>query len=206
MPYLVIDLEMTGPEPGWNEIIEVGAVLCDDEWNEIDRYLEQVQPMRKEAFSVRSQRVHDLAWHELQEAPLQNEVLIDFEEWIIESLLPGRKNITELDRKKALRSVLLCGQSVINDINFLRFAYREEKMEWPYSNTLIDLHTLSYFVFEVLKKNGKAVPASRSLSSIAEFFGFRRESTTHNALEDSVLTRLCLQKIFAYSDAMKLEE
>ena len=33
MPYLVLDLEMTGPEPDYNEIIQIGAELYDSDEN-----------------------------------------------------------------------------------------------------------------------------------------------------------------------------
>ena len=49
MPYLVLDLEMTGPEPDYNEIIQLGAVLYDDTWLERGQYLTNVYPENKEA-------------------------------------------------------------------------------------------------------------------------------------------------------------
>ena len=205
MPYLVLDLEMTGGEPGWNEIIQVGAVLCDDNWNELGQYLTNVYPENEEAFSEYSARIHGLTLSDLDDAPMIYDVIPAFEEWILEKLGRLRGRTQTLDNSQYLRDVVICGQSVINDINFLRFAYREEKIKWPYSNKLLDMHTLGYFVFEVLKANDQAVPKSLSLKAIAGYFGLSREDAEfHNALEDAVLTTECFKKVFALAKTFKL--
>ncbi len=51
MPYLVLDLEMTGPEPDYNEIIQIGAVLFDDNWVEKGQYLTNVYPETKQLWT-----------------------------------------------------------------------------------------------------------------------------------------------------------
>jgi DNA polymerase III epsilon subunit-like protein len=47
MPYLVVDLEMSGPEPGYHEIIQIGAVLLNDNWVELGTFLTNVYPPKK---------------------------------------------------------------------------------------------------------------------------------------------------------------
>jgi len=91
---------------------------------------------------------------------------------------------------------------VINDINFLSYAYKKEKLKWPFSFQLIDLHTISYYGFMILKNNGKPVPKSLSLENVSRYFGFTRESDTHNALEDSKLTAQCLKAFFDLTGKM----
>ena len=51
MPYLVVDLEMSGPEPGYHEIIQIGAVLLNDNWVELGTYLSNVYPENEEALT-----------------------------------------------------------------------------------------------------------------------------------------------------------
>lgn len=205
MPYLVLDLEMTGPEPDYNEIIQIGAVLFDDDWRERGQYLTNVYPENEDAFSSSSEKIHNLSLADLEDAPMMYDVLPELEEWICNQLgirvPPG-----QLDRTPFLRNVIICGQSVINDINFLREAYRYEKMKWPYSRVLLDLHTLSYFLFRVLRANGRKVPDRLSLTAIAHYFGFAREDGYHNALEDAVLTARCLKEVFTLSDGMRLSQ
>ncbi|RYC70787.1 MULTISPECIES: 3'-5' exonuclease [Spirosoma] len=203
MPYLVLDLEMTGPEPDYNEIIQIGAVLFDDNWVRKGQYLTNVYPENEEAFSSSSEKIHNLSLADLQDAPMMYDVLPELEEWICKEL-SIRVPAGQLDRTPYLRDVIICGQSVINDINFLKEAYRYEKLKWPYSRVLLDLHTLSYFTFRVLRANGRKVPDRLSLTAIASYFGLAREDGFHNALEDAELTAKCLAEVFKLADTMKL--
>jgi DNA polymerase-3 subunit epsilon len=204
MPYLSLDLEMTGLEPGWHEIIQIGAVLYDDQWQELGRYLTNVYPENEESFSLPALEVHDLTQEELDEAPMMHEVLPAFEDWILETLGHKPSGMDGRSKGQALRSALICGQSVINDINFLKFAYRDQKLKWPFSNTLVDLHTLSHFLFPILERHGMEPPQRRSLGHIARFFGYTREGEHHNALEDAELTGLCLREVFKYAERLQL--
>ncbi|MCY7352549.1 MAG: 3'-5' exonuclease [Cytophagaceae bacterium] len=201
MPFLILDLEMTGTDPGWHEIIQLGAVLCDDNWLELGQHLTNVYPENKEAFTQSAVKVHGLTLGDLDDAPMIYDVLPEFETWILGKLSrkPGA-----FDNTQVLRDVIIGGQSVINDINFLRFAYRDEKMKWPFSNVLLDLHTLAYFVFDILRQNGQKTPRSLSLGAIAEYFGFVREGDLHNALEDAVLTAKCFREVMKLGRGFRL--
>lgn len=200
MAYLVLDLELSGTEPGWHEIIQIGAGLYDKSWNLLDTFLSNVYPENEESFSLSSQKIHQLTWDELEEAPMLYEVLDDFEAWI-QKTLPNSSR-----EQRPLKAVSICGQSVMYDVVFLKAAYRKEKKEWPYSNKLIDLHNIAFYLFEILEKNGKKTPRSLSLTAIADFFGLAREGQEHNALEDAVLTAECLKRCMNYTTNLKLKE
>jgi len=204
MKYLVLDLEMTGLEPGWHEIIQIGAVLYNESWQEMGRYLTNVYPENEESYSLPALEVHGLTMEDLDDAPMINEVLPEFENWILETQGMYPKKMDGRQKMQALRNTLICGQSVINDINFLKVAYREEHMKWPFDYTLVDLHTLSFFVFPILEKAGKKVPERRSLDAIAGYFGFSREGSEHNALEDADLTGRCLREVFRIQQNLNL--
>lgn len=195
MPYLVVDLEMSGPDPGYHEIIQLGAVLLNDNWVELGTFLTNAYPENEEAFTASAEKIHGLSYDDLKEAPMIYEVLEDFEKWIRKMLKRPNGD---------LRDLVICGQSVIFDVNFLKFAYIGENLDWPFSNKLIDLHTIAFYTFKILEANGKPVPRSLSLKSISEWFGFKREGTTHNALEDSQLTMLCLQQFFQMAAKFKI--
>ncbi len=195
MPFLVLDIEMTGPEPGWNEIIQLGAELFDDQWNALGTYLQNVYPENEEAFTAKAEEIHGLSMSDLEDAPMIYDVIPEFESWI-----KSKTNGAPLHR------VVVCGQSVIYDINFLKFAYQNEKMKWPFSNKMIDLHTVSYLFFQILEKNGKSVPRSLSLGSVSAYFGFEREEDTHNALEEAQLTARCFKEFFKMIDSLKIVE
>ncbi len=194
MSFLVLDIEMTGPEPGWNEIIQIGAELFDDNWQSLGTYLSNVYPENEESFSSHSEKIHGLSKEDLEDAPMIYDVIPEFENWI------KKHN----QNKPNLFNVVICGQSVINDINFLRYAYRNEKLRWPYSNKQIDLHTVSYLFFQILENNGQQVPRSLGLGSVASYFGFEREGDTHNALEDAQLTARCFKEFFKLTKKLTL--
>ncbi|WNJ15909.1 3'-5' exonuclease [Pontibacter sp. G13] len=204
MNYLVMDLEMTGLEPGWHEIIQIGAVLYNDNWEELGRFLTNVYPENEESYSIPALEVHGLTWEELEDAPMMNEVLPKFENWILETQGISPKHADGRQKSQALRDTVICGQSVINDINFLKFAYKDEHLKWPFNFTLVDLHTLTFFLFPILERAGQKVPQRRSLEAVAGFFGYSRESEEHNALEDSVLTGLCLREVFRLGAQLNL--
>ncbi len=195
MPYLVVDLEMSGPDAGYHEIIQIGAVILNDNWSPLGTYLSNVYPENEEAFTASAEKVHGLSLDDLKEAPMIYEMFEDFEKWI-------RKMLKR--QGGDLRDIVICGQSVIHDINFLKFAYKDENMEWPFSNKLIDLHTIAFFGFRMMEANNITVPKLLSLKAISTYFGLERESDTHNALEDAQLTMLCLQRFFKIASHAKL--
>lgn len=197
---------MTGLEPGWHEIIQIGAILYDENWIEKDRYLTNVYPENEESYSIPALEVHGLTMADLEEAPMIHDVIPAFENWILKSMGHWPDKMSGRDKGQALRQTVICGQSVINDINFLKFAYRDNHLKWPFANALVDLHTLAFFLFPVLDKAGLNPPKSKSLTAIAGFFGLERETEEHNALEDSALTGACLKKLFAYRDRIVLKD
>ena len=205
MAYLVFDLEMTGDDPYWHDIIQIGAVLYDNNWNELGRYLSNMYPENDEGFSKPSEEVHGLSWAELQEAPMMHEVIPAFEEWVIATVAKGQRVQTH-ERERYLRQTKLCGQGVLGDLAFLREAYRREKQTWSFPYVAMDLQQFWIFLTRCLQSNGVDVPQSASLKAISQFFGMERETEQHNALEDSVLTGECLKKVLAYTKKLKLIE
>jgi DNA polymerase-3 subunit epsilon len=189
MPYLVLDLEMTGTEAGFHDIIQIGAVLLNDEWEEIGTYLSNVYPANFDGISEEAEEVHGISIYDLEDAPPLHEVLENFEEWI-------RKKLRRAKHER-INDITVCGQSVMNDINFLKEAYRNENVRWPFAYKLIDLLTITYFVSKLLEANKKPAPKSMSLGNVASFFGMHREEAQHNALEDAQLTAACFKKYFA---------
>lgn len=206
MSYLVFDLEMTGDDPYWHDIIQIGACLYDKDWKELGRYLQNVYPENEEGFSKPSEEVHGLSWEELQSAPMLHEVLPAFENWIIETV-SKRKNLQDFEKERILRQTKLCGQGVNTDLAFLKEAYRKEKQTWHFPYVALDLQQFWIFLSRCLQSNGyDDVPQSLSLKAIAGYFDLERESDLHNALEDAVLTGECLKKVLSYTKKLIVEE
>lgn len=196
MPYLIFDLEMTGSEHDYHDIIQIGAVLADDKWNKISEFESLVYPDNPENISKYSEEIHGISLYELEDAPSSYEALEDFEKWLRKNL---RKNNSE-----NLHEIVLCGQSVINDINFLKSKYSTLNLPWPFSSKLIDLLTISFIFYKIFDKNGINRPKSMSLKSVAQMFKMERDSDIHNALEDANITYFCFKEYMKLAEQIKL--
>jgi len=187
MAYLVLDLEMTGPDPHFHDFIQIGAILTDDKWNMIDEFETLVYPDNEDAYSFYAQRIHGLSIHDLYEAPASYEALEILEDWIIEKIAHNRRN---------LKHVVIAGQSIFNDISFLRAKYLRHKMDWPYAYKMLDLINIAFVFYKIFDANNIPRPKYYNLDAIANIFGIKRNSQTHNALEDARLTFLCFKEFF----------
>ncbi|MBN2695518.1 3'-5' exonuclease [bacterium] len=201
--YLSIDLEMTGLDPSWDEIIQIGCVLYDHEWNQLGLFLQNVYPLHEERFSDSAAKVHGLSLVDLYGSPLISDGLKNMESWISELL--QKKEPTQ-KKNDLMKKVIICGQSVGGDLSFLKAAYRENHLYWPFSYRALDLYSLSLFVFQVLEWNGFETPKSLSLDSIANYYGYKRSESTHNALEDAKLTGKSLRDIMYVASRLKYIE
>jgi len=194
--YLVLDLETTGTEVGYHEIIQLGAVLLDQDFNEISNFFSNVCPVYENRFSKEAQKVHYLSMIDLENSPAIYEIIPQFEDWILKSL--------KLKNKKELRNLVLAGQSVYFNIIFLQYAYKQNQIPYPFSHKILDLKILAFYYFTILKNNNIDVPQSLSLESIANFFNLKRSSNVHNALEDAILTAKCISIILNESKKFKI--
>ncbi len=201
MYYLIFDVETTGLEVGYHEIIQLGACLYDSKWNQISTFLTNIYPEHKDRFSIPASKVHELSIYDLDEAPQLHEALEKFEVWALKNISGGKPN-----GRSALRNIMLCGQSVTTDINFLKTAYNQQHISWEFSYRVLDLFVLSNYFFTILKYNNIRTPKSLSLGAVAEYFGFERETEVHNALEDAVLTAKCLKIIMFNAQKFQITE
>ncbi len=193
MHYLVIDLEMSGDDPSWHEILQIGAVLYTDSWVEKGRYKTNVYPENEEAFSQSSEEVHGLSLQELREAPMLNEVLPAFEEWIVKTL--GLRP-DPFDNSRNLKGTKIAGLGIVNDFAFLRAAYGFDQRKWPFSYTMLDMQSITHVLFPILREAGMNPPQRQSLDAIAKFFGLEREGMDHDALEDALITGDCFRELY----------
>lgn len=167
MPYLIFDLEMTGTESDFHDIIQIGAIIVDDNWNKISEFESLVYPDNPENISSYSEEIHGISLFDLEDAPSAYLVFEDFEKWVRQSL--RRK---ESDK---LHDVILCGQSVINDINFLKVKYNELNLPWPFSSKLIDLLSLTFIFYKIFDNNNISRPKSMSLENVAKMFQIKEK-------------------------------
>ncbi|MBK9291769.1 MAG: 3'-5' exonuclease [Bacteroidetes bacterium] len=188
MYYLVIDLEMSGHKAGYHDIIQIGAVLAGENWQPLGEFETLVYPDNEETFNSYAEAVHGIALDDLQDAPSSYEALEAMELWLRKTL---RRRQGE-----SLTDVVLCGQSVMNDVNFLEYKYDELNLEWPFARRILDLVSLTILFYHIYDRNGRSRPKSYSLDAVAGMFGLQRSESTHNALEDARITYQCFKKYF----------
>ena len=192
MPYLIIDLEMSGTEYGFHDIIQIGAVLADDNLNTIAEFSSLVYPKNEDIFSEEAEEIHGISIFDLEEAELIHTVLDSFEDWIRE----------KLHRKKTdkLKDLIVCGQSIMNDINFLMVEYKEQHLEWPFSYRILDLMSITDLMYRIFDSNKIERPKSYSLRNVAKYLKIEILEDKHDALEDAKITLRCLKTYFAQID------
>lgn len=194
--FLVVDLEMSGGIPGVHDIIQIGAVLVNQDFQEIASFDTLIFPENEEDFDPGSKRIHGISRFELNDAPSLDETLEELEYWIEEE--------GGYTSRKAMRELKIIGQGINNDISFLKASYNTVNLSWPFAYQYLDLQDMMFVYSRMLKANEQAVPERLNLNKIAEFFELQRDHQKHDALEDARLTAQCFEALMHRLDAIKL--
>lgn len=194
--YLCIDLEMSGSIPGTHDIIQIGAVLLDNDFEIISEFDSLIYPENEADFDPGSKRIHGISRFELDEAPSLEEMLDDLESWLQEE--------GGFTSRKAMRGLKICGQGINNDISFLKASYETVNLTWPFAYQYIDLQDITLFYRYILDANKMESPKGLGLNAIASFLNMERTRDKHNALEDAELTARCLAELFGRAKEIKL--
>jgi DNA polymerase-3 subunit epsilon len=203
MEYLVIDLEMSGDDPSYHDVIEIGAVLYSDNWTELGRYQSYVYPENEEAFSKPSEEVHGISLEQLKDAPMLDDVLPAFEAWVLKL-----RNVEPdpFDNSQKLRHTMIAGLGIVNDFAFLRAAYGIINRRWPFSYRMLDMQSLTHVLFPIFNNAGMKMPSRQSLAAIAAHFGLERESEDHSAVEDAAITGECFKELAKLVERLEVRE
>jgi len=90
--WLVIDLEATTDLGGWTteemEIIEIGAVLVDEQGRELDHFQHFVQPSRRPQLTAFCRELTHISQADVDGAPTLKQLQPSFEAWL-QQHLPG---------------------------------------------------------------------------------------------------------------------
>lgn len=195
--FLCVDLEMSGGIPGVHDIIQIGAVLLNENFEEISSFESLIFPENEEDFDPDSKKVHGIARFELDDAPSLEETLDDLEYWLQEE--------GGYTSRKAMQSLKICGQGINNDISFLKASYHTIKLSWPFAYQFLDLQDMTFMLGEILKANEAPHPDRLNLNSIADFFGMERDGSKHDALEDARITARCLEALMQQAKKLRVE-
>lgn len=181
MKYLLaLDLETTGLEPSYNEIIELAAILIDQDFNEVSRFSSYVKPRwpdrgLKGSFNVYEYTGIDRAV--IEQAPRPEAILNNFEDWISSNVL--------------FKNVQFFGQNVKFDYDFLHEEYNRQYKKFPFDYHIISLESL-FFARSVIFDN--RFPEKLTLKYMCDDLGVINNKP-HSAISDIETTVLIAKRI-----------
>lgn len=162
-----IDIETTDLNSTTGSIIQIGAIMLDKRFNEIDSFNSYVKPLDSHRNSD-AMRVNNISEETLSTAPTLQEVLILFESF-------AQTNVEEKNK-----AVLASWPSHF-DIPFLKKQYGKIKRQWPFDYRSLDLKSIA--TWEMSKKDID-LQTSSHLSDYVEKLNLKIKGTTHDALSD----------------------
>lgn len=174
---MVIDTETGGLDPERHALLSVAAVDSADD----------------EAFTAIIRPNPD--WIVEPEALEKNGFTLDFLE---KNGRPEREVLQDLNLwLRSRRSAFLAGQNIAFDRDFLKAGFARHALTWPMGR-MVDLQAAAWFAWEagaIELPEGKDGLPKLNLDHIAAALGLSRSSSTHNALEDCLLTLACFHRI-----------
>ena len=179
MTYVIFDLEFNGAfskkkQRFVNEIIEIGAVKCDEQLNIIDNFSVLVTPQISKRLNSHVSRLTHINMSDLQKSNNTfTHVLSKFKKFIGDSVLMswGTSDILVLMENHM-------------------YYFGEEKL--PFLDSYVNLQT---YCETALDYNDRS--RQMGLSTCAEMIGIGFEDEAlHRALTDAELTSLCFQKLY----------
>ena len=185
MNYVVVDFEWNQSSYGRGsenhripfEIIEIGAVMLDENLQEIDRFSETIRPKLYKKLHYVTRELTGITQAELNASEPFPYVLVDFMLWCGEDYIFctwGNTDLVELQRN-------------------MKFYHLEDLLEGPIRY---------YNVQKFFRKFFRPEAGSASLESAVDFFGLAKSANFHRAINDAEYTA----EIFKQMDPEKVDE
>lgn len=178
MNYLLcLDLETTGLDPNYNEIIQIGAILLDEkmrELGEFDRLVKPSFPMRGINKGYNTYLRSEISVEELRKQEPIESVIEDLQTW----LLSKGVNLSKPGE------IALLGQNIKFDYSFLEKAYEKCSLFFPFDYHAIDVSSIYTSIFLA---NEDVLPEKVTLHCITSDFNIENIQA-HNALADARAT------------------
>lgn len=179
-PLLVIDTETTGLDPATDALVQLAAIMLDPqslaEQAAFSTLIRSQRPISAEAHAV-----HGLALEDLEAAPELPSAISAF-------------------AKFAEPSAVISGHNVGFDYAFLKSAYAQVGLEFPFDYHTLDIWSLSFFI---LGADGIELP-KYNLDHLCSLYGIVR-GPRHDAMEDVRASAQVLRHLFAAIGARELE-
>lgn len=173
---VVIDLETTGLVAGTHEIIQIGAVLFDNDLEPMDTFMSYVKPLKPKLFSKEAQDVNGLTLDFLEIQPVPAIARTAFTCWLE-------------DASEGTPLVPL-GHNYHFDQAFLTMLLGPDK----YNKLLSYRYEDTCMVIRYLTRVGKLPAMSSGLQAGLDYFGIKR-TEPHDAVSDCLATLELYKKL-----------
>lgn len=183
MRYIIMDLEWNNTYArrvkGFiNEVIEIGAVMLDDELNYVDEFSSFIKASIGKKLRSNVKRLTNISNEDVRNGEPFTKVMSDFKQWV------GKEENVILTWGDGDIRVLIENFRYLNGIKTL-----------PFLTNYMDIQRY----FEI--KNDLPKSKQIGLFNAAELVGVDVEKFSHHrALDDSMITAECMRKVFAKDD------
>ncbi len=175
---LILDVEATGADFTKYELIQLGAILIDKKTLKEKKSFESfIKPSKWNKREPEAMEVNKITWEQVKDAPTLKTVLKKFQ-------------------KTFGTDVIVAPYGTIIDTAYLRLAYKQCKMTYPYDYHIYDIWPLvyTYMAKHKLLKN-KSRFTGFKLEDAAKHFKIDVSENRHTALADCRLEAEVLRKI-----------
>ena len=178
-----MDVETTGRDPAYNEVIQIAIVLLDVHLNPTKHFYTSIRPEHPERMHPDAVATHGLSVESLQEWPDRHAVADSLWDWFQDLNLAPKK-----------RLIPLCHNSQF-DIPFVQYMLGYEQYNEIFGFPTRDTNAMAASILDKAAYHGLALPFQRTgLGHLCEVLGIDLPNA-HNALDDTLATARLYQKL-----------
>lgn len=175
---IVVDVETSGLDPRKNSLLSIGAV---DFKNPQNTFYGECRAWEGAHIEKEALDRNGFTQEQATDSNKQSEGDL------VKAFLAWAENVSEKT---------LAGHNTSFDRDFLKEAAHREKINWPFAQRTLDLHTLAYA--DMVRK-GIPLPLKNghsgiSLDVILQYLGFEPEPMPHNGLTGATLEAKCFER------------
>lgn len=179
MHMIIVDSEWSGVDPAKHSILSIGAL---DFYNPSNQFYGECRVWDGAHINDEALQVNGFTREQCEDRSKMSEaeLMKEFIHW-----------------GEQCHNHTFAGQNVGVDLSFLRTASFRAKLNWPFAQRVLDLHTLAYF--HMLKRGIKPPEENNrsalNTAAISKYVGIPDEQKPHNALNGAKQAAECFSRL-----------